>query len=209
MTHGGCGDFGLSFNEEETRKREDQLNRVLLILIYWYLQKLMVLSDLAQLGEYLLTAAWADIISQVNEVALSYGLEPLDPSELEGILERALTDYRAELGDLDTDPEAVQLRVEQTSWYIVWKTHNDAVLSVAQKAGHTHIRWITAMDERVCPVCVANEGVHRIDSAPELPPHPECRCHWEFIETLDGRTALSRVHTDYMKKISRRRAIRG
>jgi hypothetical protein len=54
---------------------------------------------------------------------------------------------------------------------------------IYHSAGHTHVRWITEHDTKVCALCEANEaagiwplGVPFPTGAPYPPQHPGCRC---------------------------------
>ncbi len=51
----------------------------------------------------------------------------------------------------------------------------------------TDLRWHTFQDERVCPICVPNEGKLRSEgwTVSEIPAHPRDRC-WTTIEVIPG-----------------------
>jgi len=54
--------------------------------------------------------------------------------------------------------------------------------AVAFAAGITQVQWVTALDEKVCPICEPMQGKRRevtgvYDSGQKPPPaHPNCRC---------------------------------
>lgn len=62
--------------------------------------------------------------------------------------------------------------------------HAEGQLDSFQRLGVTELgvkaEWLTAGDDRVCPLCQANEGnIYTIDEARGLIPlHPRCRCTW-------------------------------
>ena len=75
--------------------------------------------------------------------------------------------------------------IDETKWKLerIVRTETARVFNLAaydryQKAGIKKWRWLTALDERVCPVCMEKHG--RVFSDPsQLPPHashPSCRC---------------------------------
>lgn len=51
-------------------------------------------------------------------------------------------------------------------------------LDLYQRLGTATVNWVTVGDERVCPRCEANEAGNPwpLDSVPEFPAHPRCRC---------------------------------
>lgn len=54
---------------------------------------------------------------------------------------------------------------------------NQQVISRAELDGYTHMMWVTANDERVCNVCGGKHmSVFPINSFPDIPAHPLCRC---------------------------------
>jgi len=66
------------------------------------------------------------------------------------------------------------------------RVFNMAALNRYEKAGIKKWRWLTALDERTCPVCMEKHGKVFSDPA-QLPPHashPNCRCTIvPYIET--------------------------
>ena len=53
--------------------------------------------------------------------------------------------------------------------------------------------WVSASDERVCPACVARNGLlFRQGEGPQPPVHPLCRCHRApaFVQTVDDPAAM-------------------
>ncbi|AIY89908.1 phage head morphogenesis protein [Geoglobus acetivorans] len=75
--------------------------------------------------------------------------------------------------------------VEETKWKIerivrteTARTFNLAAADRYERAGIKRWRWLTALDERVCPVCSSRHG-RIISDKTQLPPHgshPNCRC---------------------------------
>jgi SPP1 gp7 family putative phage head morphogenesis protein len=54
---------------------------------------------------------------------------------------------------------------------------NQQIVDAAKKGGWTRFQWVTANDERVCPVCGPRHGkVYHYEEIPEIPVHPNCRC---------------------------------
>ena len=54
---------------------------------------------------------------------------------------------------------------------------NTASLRAYQEAGVNYVEWVTADDEKVCPICGARERkVYQVSLAPNCPDHPNCRC---------------------------------
>jgi len=68
------------------------------------------------------------------------------------------------------------------------RAHNEGRKVFYRQVGVTKVQWITAHDERTCPICRPLDGkVFGIDEVPVIP-HPACRCTWahagwSFTET--------------------------
>lgn len=60
----------------------------------------------------------------------------------------------------------------------LFRVHNLVLLSMAKEIYFSgKVRYSAYMDSRVCPECADFDGIiFDIDSAPELPRHPRCRC---------------------------------
>lgn len=55
------------------------------------------------------------------------------------------------------------------------ETYRSTVTEVYKLNGLPFVRWVTALDERVCDICRLRHGKrYRVDSIPE--PHKRCRC---------------------------------
>ena len=57
-------------------------------------------------------------------------------------------------------------------------TEDEAYLAALLDNGYTHVKWITAKDERVCADCAEKDG--KIFLIADIPnkPHWRCRCYW-------------------------------
>ncbi len=77
--------------------------------------------------------------------------------------------------------DASKLRLEKIA-----RTETQRALSEAELAGYKQsgvvekVRWVTAQDERVCPICEPRDGrVFTLERAEnEIPIHVMCRCDW-------------------------------
>jgi len=57
------------------------------------------------------------------------------------------------------------------------RAHNEGRKVFYREVGVTKVRWLVADDARTCPACRALNGkVFKLDEAPDLPFHPNCRC---------------------------------
>ncbi len=58
-----------------------------------------------------------------------------------------------------------------------------AIVLRSKEAGF-HVRFVTARDERVCPICIQFDGdvFHPLDVWNFLPRHPNCRCYFVVAE---------------------------
>jgi SPP1 gp7 family putative phage head morphogenesis protein len=60
------------------------------------------------------------------------------------------------------------------------RAHNEGRKTFYRQVGVTKVQWLTAHDERTCPVCRPLDGkVFEIDEVPEH--HPQCRCTWTAV----------------------------
>jgi len=56
------------------------------------------------------------------------------------------------------------------------RAHNEGRMVFYREVGVSHVEWLTAHDERTCPVCAPLDGkVFPIGESPNMP-HPACRC---------------------------------
>ena len=179
--------------EEEARKRLELISLILF-------DDLLSEEEAYLEGVYVITVTWGDVIQGVNDGAAAYGMPGASAGDYEGILDRALNDYRSELGDLKEDYAGAQDRINKTIWYTVWTTHNQAIKDIAKAAGHSVIKWNTQEDPQVCPICELLAGVYNLNEPlPEMPQHINCRCFWTLPEA--ARDALDSKHARYMAKL--------
>lgn len=50
----------------------------------------------------------------------------------------------------------------------------------------SRVRFVTELDRKVCVICRVYEGaVYELDDVrkPDIPLHPNCRCHYEYVDT--------------------------
>jgi len=60
------------------------------------------------------------------------------------------------------------------------RAHNEGRGVFYRQVGVTMIQWLTACDERTCPVCRPLDGkVFNIDEIPKH--HSQCRCTWTSV----------------------------
>lgn len=66
--------------------------------------------------------------------------------------------------------------------------YNQGAINQYKKAGITHWRWLTAIDDRTCPECEPLDNLIFDMDAPRPPKHPNCRCAVApVVETPDGK----------------------
>jgi len=117
-------------------------------------------------------------------------------TELAGGIQRTITqgvltgksipEVARDIGRVVQDPEAfrtagktvfktAQQRASLIARTETLRAHNEGRTVFYRQVGVTQVQWITAHDERTCPVCRPLEGkVFGIDEIPES--HPGCRC---------------------------------
>jgi SPP1 gp7 family putative phage head morphogenesis protein len=67
------------------------------------------------------------------------------------------------------------------------RAHNEGRKVFYRQVGVTRVQWITAHDERTCPVCRSLDGkVFRIDEVDGPPSHASCRCSLAFYQTQES-----------------------
>jgi len=70
-----------------------------------------------------------------------------------------------------------QYRMEMIARTEVLRAHNMGRMKFHQRAGVQRLEWMAMDDERMCPVCGAQDGkVYPIEKFPMQPAHPHCRC---------------------------------
>jgi SPP1 gp7 family putative phage head morphogenesis protein len=75
----------------------------------------------------------------------------------------------------------IAVRIESLSRLVVTRTYNNALQVAGKDAGIKGFEYLTARDDRVCPICAPFDG-RRYRSGqfmPILPKHPGCRCLWD------------------------------
>ncbi len=90
----------------------------------------------------------------------------------------------------------LMMRIDGLSQDFLFGVANDAVASAAQANQIEYLHYITAEDDRVCPVCTRygsggeGKGYYRADGPiPLIPVHFRCRCQWELLfQNLDAPT---------------------
>lgn len=97
-------------------------------------------------------------------------------------------DIVRELGSVVKDPDSfrraggrvfqrAQYRMELIARTEVLRAHNQGRLKFHREVGVQRLEWLTADDERTCPVCrPLHERIFSIDRFPPIPHHPQCRC---------------------------------
>lgn len=106
-----------------------------------------------------------------------------------GILEgSSIPDIRREIGRAVLDKEAFRtagktiFKTAQQRATLIARTetlraHNEGRKSFYADAGITEVTWITADDERTCPICRPRNGVvYKLKDLDGPPAHPDCRC---------------------------------
>lgn len=87
---------------------------------------------------------------------------------------------------LSLEQKQAEMEKEMTSFYNMnhrlMRTEtihiiNEANVDCMKKSGIYQVMWVTADDERVCPVCNSRDRhIYSIDMIPNYPDHPNCRC---------------------------------
>jgi len=138
-----------------------------------------------------ITVDWGAFVPGHPEAALK-----ADASRVKGIVGTQLDAIARELTEgllKGETPEQIGRRLETLledpvrALTIAWTETNRALSAAAidtyREQGVTTKGWMTALDQRVCPVCVANEvqgfipiGDDFRSGDPHPPGHPRCRC---------------------------------
>lgn len=77
----------------------------------------------------------------------------------------------------------------------VIRANSEATLSTFEQFGERDVQldaeWVTAGDDRVCPLCEPNEGrIFPVDEARGMIPlHPNCRCDWIPVQQEERQVA--------------------
>lgn len=85
--------------------------------------------------------------------------------------------------------QGLAARIEMLAEQVIWKTFNGAMKAYAGESGIKQFEWVTQIDVRTCNYCDAQSGRrYRIGQfMPEIPAHPDCRCHWDIIIEQKGQ----------------------
>jgi len=84
--------------------------------------------------------------------------------------------------------QGILARIADLAHDFTWRTINTAIretvlVTEAEKAPEDRgrLEWVTMGDDRVCTVCIDNEGEYELkEPLPFMPAHVMCRCHWEL-----------------------------
>jgi SPP1 gp7 family putative phage head morphogenesis protein len=106
-------------------------------------------------------------------------------------------DLVRDLGQVIKDPESfrhagskvfskAQYRMETIARTETLRAHNQGRRKFYRLVGVESLEWLTAADERVCPVCGPLDGKVFLEKEfPAQPAHPNCRCTHVVAEPLD------------------------
>lgn len=135
------------------------------------------------------------IIQGVNHLALTC-------SHYRALQHHGLT---AQNEDYWKSPMGISRRVDSLAQFFNYGVYNNAVKVLGTAKGVQWMKWETAMDDRVCPICEKASmggsgdypGYYRSGwFTPAMPAHSGCRCqwvlYWEFEEELT-QTQLPRA----------------
>jgi hypothetical protein len=77
--------------------------------------------------------------------------------------------------------EGLYVRIEDLAESMTWQVINESLKVLGTQAGATEFEWITEVDERSCDYCDSQSGrrYKRGQFVPNIPVHPNCRCHWD------------------------------
>lgn len=70
------------------------------------------------------------------------------------------------------------------------------------------VRFVTELDRKVCPVCQAFQGeVYEQDDVrkPDIPIHPNCRCHYEYVDQEPSSRKITAEEADVRARNFQRR----
>lgn len=125
------------------------------------------------------------LLGSVSETLASGIKGAIQRGVLEGL---SIPDIRKLIGKTVTDPEAfrragksvfksAQQRATLIARTETLRAHNMGRLAFYAEAGVDEVKWITAEDERTCPICRPLDGkVFKIEDLDGPPIHPSCRC---------------------------------
>ena len=120
-------------------------------------------------------------ILQLRKVSVPHGI---DRPRLIFLIRRSEEDdVGGYAGQYWKSPPGIQNRISQLSSNFTYKLVNNAIKITAQEEKAKWLIWITAGDDRVCPIC-APRHLRRYRPTwflPNLPSHSGCRCVWEIV----------------------------
>ena len=99
-----------------------------------------------------------------------------------------LVEMLVAVGTSDTKEfkKSQSLMARQISQYAIEVT-DGTVLQAFKDMGYTQVKWHTADDEKVCPICSSRDGrIYDIDKIP-FKPHYGCRCWYSPYEAKATR----------------------
>jgi len=84
--------------------------------------------------------------------------------------------------------EGILARLSDLAHHITWSTIGTAIRETIPileeeepREERSWLVWVTQGDDRVCSLCLENEGEYEQDEPkPFMPAHVMCRCHWEI-----------------------------
>lgn len=89
-------------------------------------------------------------------------------------------------------------RVEMTvrSWNLA--IYNQANMMVYKQADIKQVLYLATLDARTCPECFSDHNeIYRIENAPALPRHPQCRC--TLAPYIKGMVDKAREYDDWLR----------
>lgn len=96
--------------------------------------------------------------------------------------------------DFWTTEEGLDLRLEDPAEAVTWETINDATILTGSEAGATTFEWVTEIGPTTCNYCDAQSGrrYRTGQFTPDIPTHPNCRCHWDVLFEMGNTSSLVR-----------------
>lgn len=84
----------------------------------------------------------------------------------------------------------IATRIADLAHNFTWSSLNETIKAIwGADESKAVLRWYTAEDERVCPICDANAGMTYTPDdplTPDLPEHVDCRCWLEIVGYEDA-----------------------
>ena len=84
------------------------------------------------------------------------------------------------LGNYWKSPPGIQRRIQGLASNFTYLIANNALKTLAKEEKAQWLIWITAADDRVCPICAPRHMMRYRPTQflPDLPAHNGCRCTW-------------------------------